>query len=93
MGIDGGESGIAYGFYSLALFLVFASVFYLCLSYGLNMLTVPINKQIADGTMSSQTASAIGFGIMFFKFTPIFVLILTFLMAMKIGIEGRSENP
>jgi hypothetical protein len=57
---DDSENAIAYGFFSLCLFLVFSAVLYLCLSYGLNMLTVPINKQIADGTMSSATANARG---------------------------------
>lgn len=92
------ESGVAYGWLCLSIFLIIAGIMYVYLLGFTNSLidgpmgdqTVGINHDIKEGKQSHQSVNAINFGIAMFTNIPLMLIIGAFLFAITRAITVKG---
>ena len=86
------EEGVAYGFYMAILFIIVAALVLAMFSPVVNSLMDYSNTEIEAGTMSVQTASAVGWNAGAFVWLPVFCLIGIFLWAVVRALEQKKAG-
>jgi len=86
------ESGVAYAFYMILVLLITGSIVWMTISYGFNLVMIPINDRISDGVMSQQTAGPITFGMSVLGAIPVFLLVGTLIWAVLAAVNKRNEG-
>jgi hypothetical protein len=87
-----GDSGIAYGWFMLLVFLIVGAVSWMCLAYLFNGIIAPANTDIVSGVMSMQTKNTMGFSRDLAMYLPVFMLVGSFIWAMLRGIGGSGAT-
>ena len=95
---DSSETGIAYGWLVLSIFIIIAGLMYIYLLGFTNQLidgpngdqSIGINHDIKEGKQSHQSVNAINFGIAMFTNIPLMVIIGAFLFAVTRAITVKG---
>ena len=92
------ESGIAYGWLVLSIFLILFGLLYLYLEGVVNSFitgpagdnTIGINHDIAAGKLSAQGVGALNFNIQMFENAPLMIIIGAFIFAVTRAIVVKQ---
>jgi len=88
---DHSESGLAYGYMMIVLYLFAAVFIWVCYSHVFNLfLTMAINPSIDAGEVSIQTANAAAWNINIFRYAPPIILLFGFLFGVNRAIFKRG---
>lgn len=81
------DSGVAYGFMMIALYLGAAVLFWGAWSYTYDLvLTSTINPAISAGEVSAQTANVVGWNVNFIRYAPPIILLFGFVFAVNFAV-------
>jgi len=86
------EEAIAYAFFMIVTLLILGAATWMAMSYGFNLIMTPVNAQIAEGTMSTQTAAPIAFGMQILAAVPVFLLVGVFIWAILASVNKRNSG-
>ena len=84
------ESGVAYVWFMILALLILGALMWMSLSYTFNLLLIPINGMIANGTMSTQTADPIAFNMGLMGSVPIFLIIGSLVWAILAAVNRED---
>jgi hypothetical protein len=84
------ESGVAYVWFMILALLILGAIMWMSLSYTFNLLLIPINVMITNGTMSTQTADPIAFNMALLGSVPIFLIIGSLVWAILAAVNRED---
>lgn len=85
------EEGIAYGLVAVLMFLVMASLIFICFTPMMNSIIGVTNDMAADGDIGIQTMGAMEWGLGLFAAIPILALLGIMAWAYIRALEERGE--
>lgn len=81
------DSGVAYGFMMIALYLGVAVLIWGAWSFAYDIvLTTTINPAITTGEVSAQTANVVGWNVNFIRYAPPIILLFGFCFAVNFAV-------